>query len=505
MTLRRALSAVTLAAVAAATPARAQTLEPGDTGLRGSLGAAAPRSSTPAPRSAAGAADESLERLDAGTLSGGDYGGQDGQPLAGGDYGGATRPAAPAGVAAIDIGDPLARDQGLRPGSAGLRPRPRPPEDDPYAAPGVRAGSFTLRPTVEAATGYDDNPDRRNQGGKGSGYYRLRGDIEAVSEWSRHELRGSVSGQIRRYLDLEDPGYEPDLNAVLKGRIDVTERTQVISELRTSITTSRPGDADALTDVQGDQIERSHGATLGIAHRINRLSLEATGLVDRYLFDDATLVSGEPVDNAARNYTAYEARFRAAYELSPNLQPFADLSLVTRDFDRNDGVTRGSDAIALRGGATFEASRVLTGEVALGYGRQTPKDSGQKPVDALLFDGSLAWSATALTTVRLTAKSSLYETTSTDASALLTRRVGVSVEHALRRHWTVTARTDFEKRAYRGIGRVDDVTVLALETEYRLNRTTALFGSFEHDRLDSNVAGGDYTASIIEFGLRVRQ
>lgn len=523
MPLRRAIGMTALAAaLLAATGVLRAQIAPTPP-LSPSLAAAA----TP-PANASGD-DEPLRRLDPATLAGGDYGtvAEPNGALAGGEYGrdpnapatAATRPdptAAPA--SAIDVADPLARRLPLRAGQ--FRPRRTPDADDPYAPVGVRAGSFILRPTIETAGGYDTNPDRLPTGKKGSSFIRLRGDLDATSDWSRHELQVRLSGQGRRYLDLSSPGYEPEGSAIVDGRVDVTERTQVVSQLRASITTSRPGDPETPNDIKGDEIQRSFGATLGVAQRFNRFSLQLDGLVDRYLFDDSKLLSGETLDNSDRIYSAYQLRLRGAYELSPALQPFAEIALDTRDYDKrranaqtvSDGEVvigdrrlLGSSGYALRGGARFEATRLITGEIGLGYGRQTPKENSLKPVDGLLVDGSLAWAVTPLTTVRLNARSAIDETTTIGSGGILNRSVGVAVEHALRRNWTVTARADYQRAQYQGAGRVDDTVLLGLETEYRLNRTLALFGSFEHERLNSSLAGEDYDASIIEFGLRVRR
>ncbi|HVI27819.1 outer membrane beta-barrel protein [Hansschlegelia sp.] len=470
-------------------------------------GARAQQAQTGAAQATNAPGEEPLRRLDPATLAGGDYGGTEPVPLAGGDYGRQT-PTEPdtAAPGPTLIGDPLASPPG------GARPRrPQPPgfeADDAYAPTAVRAGAFILRPSLETAGGYDSNPLRDPAGGKSSPFYRLRGAIEAQSDWDRHEVDVRLDGQIRRYTDLPSPGYEPNLSAIIDGRLDVSDRTQINSELRASLTTPRRGDPDTPTNIKGDEVDKSIGATLGVSHAFNRLSFKVEGLADRYLFNDAKLQNGGTLDNSDRIYNAYELRLRGAYELSPGLQPFAEVAVDTRDYDKtfgDDGRRLGSSGYAIRGGARFEATRLITGEAAIGYGRQTPKDKGLKPVDGLILDGTVAWAATGLTTVRLDAKTSFQETTLPGAGGVLGRSAGIAVEHRLRRNLILTARADFERSSYRGIGRVDDGLTLALEGEYRLNRTLSMIGSFQHERLNSNLAGEDYRASIVEFGMRMRR
>ncbi|GLK57297.1 hypothetical protein JOD31_003750 [Methylopila capsulata] len=465
--------------------------------------------------------DEPLRRLDPDTLAGGDYGGTEPQPLAGGTYGREPQAAPRAAVeepltTQLQIGDPLAGSRAGF-GAPPRGPRARRLADEPYSPTGIRAGAFILRPTLESTAGYDTNPNEVKTGGKGSAYGRLRGDLDAVSDWSRHQLDVRLSGQIRKFTNAPDIGLEPQASATVDGRIDVTADTQIVTQLRASITTSSPGDPETATDVDGDEIQKSYGATLGVAKRFNRFSLQLDGLVDRYLYDDSKLLDGSELDNSDRIYNAYEVRLRGAYELSPRLQPFAEIAVDTRDYDKRferledaegnpvNGKKLGSDGYALRAGAKFEATRLITGELALGYGRQTPKEKSLDPVEGLLIDGSIAWVPTALTTVRLNARSALQETNLTGASGVLTRSVGVAVEHALRRNVLLTARATVERLNYKGIGRVDDAVTLALEGEYRLNRSLSLIGSFQHEKLASSESGEGYSSSIIEVGLRLRR
>jgi hypothetical protein len=455
------------------------------------------------------AGEEPLRRLDPSTLAGGDYGGAAARPLAGGDFG--VRPQAEADDA-LPAGEALADPLSAPPGGTRLD-RPRPPRlapDDPYAPTGTQFGTFVLRPTLETSAGYDSNPDREPEGGKSSKFLRLRGELEATSDWTRHEVGARASGQIRKFTDKTNSGLEPELAAAVTGRLDVTERTQLNAELRASLTTSRPGDPETPDDIEGDEIQKSIGATLGATHRFNRLSVKLEGLVDRYLYNDSKLQSGATVDNSDRVYNSYEARLRGSYEVSPGLEPFAEVAVDTRDYDKkfdNTDPTRrlGSDGYAVRGGARFEATRLITGEAAIGYGRQTPKDRDLRVVDGLLFDGALAWTPTALTTVRLDAKTALQETTLTGAGGIFTRTLSAAVEHRFRRNFIVTARADLERSDYEGIGRKDDTLTLGLQAEYLLNRSVALTGAFSHERLNSSISGEDYTAAVVEFGLRFRR
>jgi hypothetical protein len=465
-------------------------------------------------------AEEPLRRLDPSLLSGGDYGVGEPLPLSGGAFG---QPAAVLPADGSAEQPPAAPPPALRPAvEPPPRRRARGVEEDAYAAQGIRAGAFLVKPSLEVSGGFDTNPSRIDKGAKGSGFMRLRGEVEARSDWSRHEVVLKADGNIRKYVDSDtETGLEPKAAVTLDGRIDLSQQTKIETQLRASITTSSPGDAETPQDISGDELQTAFGATLGGTHRFNRFSLRLQGLVDRYLYNDPKLLGGGKLDNADRIYTQYEARLRGAYELSPRLSPFAEVAVDTRQYDEtfsNDaglgpdglpvpGAARklGSAGYTVRGGAQFELTRLVTGEASLGYGRQTPKEKTLTPVDGLLIDGSIAWEPTALTSVRFNAASSLQETTLAGAGGVLSRSFGVELEHRLRRNLSVTAKADFERSSYQGIGRIDDDVTLTLEAEYRLNRSLALTASYSHERLYSSVESENYDASIIEFGLRMRR
>lgn len=527
MPRRAILRAVLLAAaVSAAGSARAQSadeplrrLDERTLGLSSSgagRGAAAGVTTTAGQGAPLAGGDYGADPSNAAQLAGGDYGQPTPDPgdLAGGDYGEPRRApedeeerrqGAPGPIAPSYLADPLAAGPGgfRRP----LLRRPSAPVDDAYAPTGIRAGSFVLRPTLETAAGYDDNPRRVHDDVKGSSFFRLRGELDAQSDWSRHELDFQSSAQIRRYPDAKSLGYQPELASALSGRLDVTDRTQINAQLRASLSASQPGDPET-SGVEGEEISRSVGATLGVAHRFNRLSLRLDGLADRYTVGDSKATDGSKIDNSDRAYNAYQARLRASYELSPKLQPFVEASVDTRDYDKkfdDAGDRLGSNGYAIRGGAQFEATRLVTGEIGLGYGRQTPKQSGATPVDGLLIDGNIAWAPTALTTVRAAARTSLQETNLTTSTGILDRVFEVSLEHQFRRNFAVTARGVFERADYKGSSLRQDSFTASLEGEYKINRDVALTGSFERVWLNSSERGNDYVASIIEFGLKFRR
>ena len=70
--------------------------------------------------------------------------------------------------------------------------------DDPYAPLGVEAGAFTLYPAIELIGGHDTNPGR-SADGNGAWLYTVAPELQAQSNWSRHELKADLRGSYTGY------------------------------------------------------------------------------------------------------------------------------------------------------------------------------------------------------------------------------------------------------------------------------------------------------------------
>lgn len=390
-----------------------------------------------------------------------------------------------------------------------VRPRavPRAPEEEPFAPVGVRAGSFTLRPSIEVYGGYDDNPFRVNSGRLPSSFMKTEGKIEAQSNWSRHELAGELRGAYTDYFEV--PGNDrPEAEARLRGRIDVTSLSRIELEGRAALTTDAAGSPDAVTSAKRPPHIYTLEGSAGYVQRFNRVELGLRGMVERSTHQDAELLSGATLDLSDRDYTSYGGALRGSYESTPDFKPFAEVAVDRRVYDHETdftGVRRGSDGLRLRAGAEFARERRLSGEISAGYAWRRYEDPTLEDISGLIVDASLVWRATGLTTVTLKANSEIGETTLAGASGVFHRQASVTVDHAFRRWLIGTVGASYGIEDYVGTGRRDDRIGLLAGLTYYFNRYAALKGEFRHERLRSTVPGDDYTANIVMLGLRLQR
>ncbi|MGX5733629.1 outer membrane beta-barrel protein [Bosea thiooxidans] len=381
------------------------------------------------------------------------------------------------------------------------------PEQDPWAAPGLRLGSVILRPGITNSIGYDTNPQRiAGADAKGSAFSRHEADLDVQSDWGVHELKGRLRGSYLNYFRNHDAS-RPDGEGNLDLRLDASRDTRILLESRARLDTQRPGSPDLTANVVGRPLTWQYGGSAGVTHDINRLQLTLRGSVDRYDYEDARLSSGAILSQKDRNLTQYGLRLRAGYEVSPGFRPFIQGEIDQREFDEpvdSSGYARSSKGATARLGASFEISRQLTGEVSGGYQDRNYDDPRLKNLRGFVGDAAVIWAPTPLTTVTLRGTADLGDTTVPGSSGTTMRRARLEIAHALRRNLTVTGFAGFGRTDYEGQNIREDFTDIGARLEYKLTRTFAIRASFTHERLNSTQPGSDYTANVSLVGIRVQ-
>lgn len=379
-------------------------------------------------------------------------------------------------------------------------------EEDPYDATGVQVGSFTLRPAIEMARGYNDNAGGVTNG-RGSQVNVIAPEFLARSNWAQHELLVDLRGSYTTY-DQDSSINRPALNGKVAGRIDVTRDTRIEIEGRTIVGTDSPNSPNLQAGLARLPIFTDVGTSLGVAHRFNRFEVSLKGSADRTTYENSKLTDGTSVSNRDRNFDQYAAALRASYELTPGMKPFVEAIVDERVHDLTVdafGFRRNSDGTTGRIGSTFEFARTLTGEVSAGYLRRTYQDPALRDLQGAVFDASLIWTATALTTLKLSALSGSDESTVPGVSGVFRRDYALQVDHAFRRWLIATARLSYGTDDYEGSARHDERYAATVAMTYKLNRDVQLKGELRREWLHSTEPGNDYTANIAMVGLRLQR
>jgi hypothetical protein len=391
---------------------------------------------------------------------------------------------------------------------ATIPPLWRPLQDlKPFDPLGVQVGAFNFRPAVEYTRGYDTNPARLGlQPISGSWFDLYAPAFLANSNWDRHELRASLLGTYTTF-DTAHNLDRPTADGRINGRIDVTGLSRIDLEGRFILGTDNPGSPNIQANLAHFPIFTTVGGTAGFTQRFNRFDVTLKGGVDRTVFQPSVFVDGETQNNSDRNYNEYSTALRTSYEVSPGLRPFAEVSANERLHDLaldRFGLDRNSTGYRAKVGADIDLARTLTGQLAVGYLNQMYL-APLANLGGLLIDGSLVWSASALTTGTLFATTTTTESPLLLVSGVLTRQVGLQVDHAFRRWLIGTAKFSFARDVYGGAVRVDNRYTASVGLSYLITRELVLKGEYRQEWDRSNIPGSNYVASIWLLGLRLQR
>lgn len=390
-------------------------------------------------------------------------------------------------------------------------------DDDPFADVGFHTGSFLSKAAVEVWGGYNTNPGRIDTP-KGSAFYTVAPELLIASDWERHsliaDLRGSFTGYSTTFPPL-DTGPAPvptnidvpSFDGKINGRIDVQRDTRINTQLRMRVFTDNPGSPNIEAGLTKYPLATSIGTTVGVEHDFNRLQVNVAGLADRTTYTQSLLTDGEKFTNDDRNFNQFGGLARVSYDLMPGLKPFAEFEADTRVHDKpvdRSGYARDSNGGYVKAGTTFEFSRLLTGEAAVGYTMRTYQDPRLDDLNGFLTSGSLIWTATGLTTVTFAATSSIDETTLPGVSGAFSQDYSLQVDHAFRRWLIGTARVGTGTTDYDG-ARFDRRYFAEGDLVYKISRTFQVKAQVRRDWLTSSVVGASSSATVVMLGVRVQR
>jgi len=390
-------------------------------------------------------------------------------------------------------------------------------DDDPFGAVGDYAGGFLIKSAVELSGGYDTNPGRTFVP-QGSPFYVVAPEFLAVSDWERHalvaDLRGSFTGYGNTFPPVDGVVSSaptdvdrPDFTGHVDGRLDVGHDTRLLGQVRLRVATDNPGSPNVQAGLARYPVYSTLGGTFGVDQNFNRLQISAGGTVDRTVYTDSKLTDGTTTTNDDRNFSQYGGVGRVSYDLMPGVKPFAEFEGDSRvhdvRFDRS-GFQRDSSGGYAKAGTSFEFTRLLTGEISVGYAARDYVDPRLDRLQGLLVASSLTWTATPLTTAKFYSTTSIDETTLPGVSGVLTHVYTVEVDHDFRRWLTAIGKFTFGTLDYQGDGRSDKTYSLEGDLIYKMTRSLWVKGTLRRDVLNSNIPGNSTASTVVTLGVRLQ-
>jgi hypothetical protein len=380
----------------------------------------------------------------------------------------------------------------------------------PWQPLGARLGSMIVLPQVEAARFHTDNLFRSPTNRRSDQAIELRPSLRLRSNWARHEIEATVLGGLTWYDEFSSEN-ERRIAAQARGRLDLRRFTTLTGELGYSYELQQRGTAESVAGQERPAvIVRNAGAILD--QRINRVRLQLRG--SRTDYDYSTITGSDGAGGATivsgpdRNYAQDIVGARAGYELSSAMTFFADIAGDRRRHEaanRADNILRDSDGARVRAGVVLDVRGRLQGQLSIGHATQRPRDGRLAEVSGFIVDAGLAWQPTALTELRLIARSDVTETTLARSGGALARAVEGELRHALRRNLILIAGLSYSVSDYAGIELTEAETRGRLGVEYYIAREALLTAAWQHTHFDSSEARRDWDESRVRVGVNLRR
>ena len=377
---------------------------------------------------------------------------------------------------------------------------------DDGSAPGIRLGTFLLRPTLTEKIVHENQRYGSSSFSRTYSETTLEGTLE--SDWSRHKLTVTGSGTYQKNLSGEGQ-EEPAASVDALLDLDFTET--VGGQLKAGYDFYREDrtDPNAIANATAQAGVHTFSASAALTKRLGYLRGTATAEVSRTLYGDAKLANGTIISGDDRDTLTTGVRGRIGYELSPALIPFVEASLARTKYDQridSTGAERSATTYGLRAGVELPLGEKLSGEISAGYLLRAIDDASLKDIDAFAIDGSLAWSPMRGTTLTASLSTALEASTSAGESGSVVHVLSLELERELRESVVARLTGTAALRNYEGAFAPEDQTRLGIsgEIDWSINRYLSLVADAGYERTTQPGVDESDTARV-GLGLRVRR
>jgi len=359
--------------------------------------------------------------------------------------------------------------------------RPR-PEVEPV---GVPAGGFRLYPRIGYALEHDDNIFAVEHDKESDVITTLSPGLVLASEWARHAVKFAAQADRGRYRDQPSEDYD-DWQLATSARMDLSGRSEMTlgaAHMKLHEPRESPDAAGGLNPTQF----KSTVASFDLTIRRGALSISPSAMLNRLDYENAQGVQlGEPVvirqDDRDRNERVLG--LQASYDVGGPGRAFVRARSIVRDYDDVQAFTgrdRSSDGFELGIGATLDLGGIT--RTALFVGRREQRYSAPLlDIRAPVFEASVIWKPTELTTVEFETNRTFGETTAIFYSGYLSTSARLGVDHELLRNVLLNGELLRVVDEYEGLGaahRRDETLGLRFGFTWLAHRNLAL--SIHHE------------------------
>lgn len=361
-------------------------------------------------------------------------------------------------------------------------------------SPGLRAGSFVVRPQLDIAAGYTSNvfalsdtdvegADPFEEAGAAFGF--IRPSIAAVSDWGRHEIRFDAYAEAAGNERFDSESFVT-AGAELRGLFEIDRASEFFGGISFDhLREGRQVNNTFLISEEPVQFDVAR-AEAGVRREFGRARASIRFDLADYDYDDVDLVPlagiAQIADQDFRDHTSYRATAEAAYALTRDAALIVRGQLEQRDFDGLDfaGQDRDSEGYRIGVGAEFDLTSLVRGEITVGYFERTFEDVSFQTASGLGIDAGIEWFPQELTTVTLTGSRDVEESPFVNAGAVVREEITLQVDHELRRNLSVYAFGGLGQDEFQDLDRTFDTLRAGVGARYYINDHIAVGASYDY-------------------------
>lgn len=378
-------------------------------------------------------------------------------------------------------------------------------EDDPFAATGIKLGSFVIRSTLEQGLTASSNADSSN-GGKPALLSESGLRFNAVSDWRENSAVIDGYGIFRKTISGDEVQEA-------RGRVEGTLNVDLDNELRAIAKLgyeAMPESASSPVVIEGtveQPMRQTINGSLAVEKEAGKMRFALTGAVEHDIYGDAKTSTGT-LSQKDRDSTLYTATLRTGYEISPAITPFTEVEVGRRLYDLrvdSSGYERSSTRLGARAGVELDMGEKLAGEFSAGWLREAIDDDRLQAISGPTVNADLKWSPERGTTIGLTGQTTVEGTTTAGESGDILYSGRLTGEREIRADLTGNAALGADWRDYIGSDGHDLTLSAEAGLTWWLNRYAGLTTRVRTEKQTSNIAGRDYTANSIFLGVKVQR
>lgn len=368
---------------------------------------------------------------------------------------------------------------------------------------GLRAGAYTVLPSIGAIVIYDDNIFANDANKVADFRSEITPGVKFKSNLPRHVLDFSLDGRIVSFADNPDQDFV-DGQAKLESALHY-DNAHTLSLSMSSVFKHEEQD-DPLFSLQASEPIPvfENRAAIGITRDVGRLYGTLAASYDDRNYYNVKAIDGSNLDEDSRDTQTYAGDFKLGYRFSPGFDiigKIRPLRIENRGDATSDRDSWGYEAVA---GLAFETNPLLRWRILGGYGVRDYDDAGLQNLKTSLLNAEVQW----LPTQKLTIYGALYrqidESLALDSTAVVETGGRLRADYEIYHNLVLSGQLELRQDDFDGANRTDDLAVGRISLDYYFTKNWLFTFGYEHEVRDSSMDSLDMHRNRYMIGAKLR-